>query len=287
MAETMFDPVEYKRTVRSEWKTAAPGWKKRFDVIEGPEAGQVVTRKLIELAGIGPGDHVLDVASGYGEPGIPAARVVGPEGRVVCQDISGEMLAFAAERAEAAGLGNVEFVEADAEELDLEEESFDAVTCRCGLMYFVDPRGTLERLARFLKPGGRIAVTTWSAPPKVPFAAAPFQAILETLDLSPPPQGRPGIFALADPDVVARHMKEAGLTDVQTGTVTGTFEVDSAEAWVESIQDTAPPVTKLLEGHPPEAQEKAWDAVIEALRSFERDGRLRLDNEAIWAVGSK
>lgn len=287
MTTQTFDPIEYKEAVRSEWKAAAPGWKKRFETIEAPEGGQVMTRKLLEVAGLGPGDHLLDIASGYGEPGVTAAHTVGPDGRVVCQDISSGMLAFAAERADAAGLENVEFVEGDAEALDLDEESFDAVTCRFGLMYFVDPVGTLTRLSRFLKPGGRIALTTWSAPPKVPFAAVPFKAILETLELPPPPQGRPGIFALSDPDLVERHLKDSGFTDVQTGTVTGTFEVGSAEEWVESIQDTAPPITKLVEGHPPEAQQRAWDAVLEALRPFEEDGRLRLENEAIWAVGTK
>ena len=57
-----------------------------------------------------PGSRVLDVAAGYGEPALTAARKAGPEGRVVATDISAEMLAFGRERAAAAGLGNVEFM---------------------------------------------------------------------------------------------------------------------------------------------------------------------------------
>lgn len=98
-----FDPVEFKRNIRTEWRSAADGWRRWLDVVEAPEGGQQHSAKLIELAELRPGDRVLDVGGGYGEPSLSAARVVGPEGRgVVCTDISAEMLATARERADAA-----------------------------------------------------------------------------------------------------------------------------------------------------------------------------------------
>jgi ubiquinone/menaquinone biosynthesis C-methylase UbiE len=73
---------------------------------------------------------------------------------VVCTDISSEMLAVGRERAAAAGLDNVEFLEFDAEELAFKEASFDAVLSRQGLQFLPDVAGVLARLHSFLKPGG-------------------------------------------------------------------------------------------------------------------------------------
>ncbi|MDX1748156.1 MAG: class I SAM-dependent methyltransferase, partial [Halobacteriales archaeon] len=113
-----FDPRQYKKQTRAGWQSAATGWRKWHDVVEATEGGQRHSRKLVRLADVGPGDTVLDVAGGYGEPALTAARIVGPSGRVVCTDISPAMLEFGRERAVDVGLDNVEFVESDAEELD-------------------------------------------------------------------------------------------------------------------------------------------------------------------------
>jgi SAM-dependent methyltransferase len=158
-----FDPVEFKQNIRTEWRSAADGWRRWLDVVEGPEGGQRHSARLIELAELRPGDRVLDVGGGYGEPSLSAARVVGPEGRVVCTDISAEMLATARERADAASLSNIEFIESDAEELVLEEGSFAAVLSRATLMFLPDVAGTLKRLHRFLEPGGRLAASVWGS----------------------------------------------------------------------------------------------------------------------------
>jgi len=112
---TTFDPAQYKATIRTEWRDAAPGWRAWVEVLEAADGGRAVSQTLVQLARIGPGDAVLDVASGYGEPGLTAARAVAPGGRVVCTDISGEMLAVGRERAATAGLDNLEFLECDAE----------------------------------------------------------------------------------------------------------------------------------------------------------------------------
>jgi len=156
-ASDAFDPVEFKRNSRAEWSSAATGWKKWLHVVEAEEGGQRQSAKLVDLAALRPGASVLDVGGGYGEPSLTAARVVGPLGRVVCTDISPEMLALARQRAADAKLGNVEFIACDAEELEFDAESFDAVLSRAALMFLPDVGGTLRRLRTFLKPGGRLA----------------------------------------------------------------------------------------------------------------------------------
>jgi SAM-dependent methyltransferase len=283
-----FDPTEFKAKMRTEWRTAAAGWRKWHDVVEAAEGGQLHSAKLVELAGIGPGGAVLDVAGGYGEPGLTAARAVGPSGRVVCTDISPEMLAVGNERAAAAGLDNIEFVAGDAEELDFAACSFDAVLSRAGLMFFPDVAGTLKRLYTFLKPGGRLAASVWGPQPVVQFTAA-MPIISAELELPPPPPGRPGVFALADAVKLAALVAGAGFRDVATGTITVVFVTDTPEQFTQFIQDVAPTITELVEGQLPEVQERVWGKVTEGWTKFREPttGRVRTENEAIWVVGTK
>jgi ubiquinone/menaquinone biosynthesis C-methylase UbiE len=282
-----FDTAEFKEKMRTEWRSAAAGWRRWHDVVEATEGGKLLSAKLVQLAGIGPGDSVLDVAGGYGEPSLAAARVVGPNGRVVCTDISGEMLAFGQERAAQAGLDNVAFVERDAEQLDFEDESFDAVLSRSGLMFLPDVAGTLKRLHSFLKVGGSLAASVWGPQPAVQMTAA-IPIIFAELKLPPPPPGRPGIFALADPAKLAALVADAGFHDVETGMIRVVFETDTPEQFTEFGRDIAPMITELVDDKPPDVQERVWSKVTEAWKRFQdADGRVRTENQAIWVVGTK
>lgn len=280
-----FDPVAFKENIRTEWRSAAAGWRKWLPVVEAEEGGQRHSAKLIELAGLKPGASVLDVGGGYGEPSLTAARAVGPQGRVVCTDISPEMLDVAQERAAEADLANIEFVARDAEELEFDDESFDAVLSRATLMFLPDVAGTLRRLSRFLKPGGRLAASVWGPPSAVQFAAA-FPVVAQELALPAPPPGRPGAFALGDPDRLRDFVAGAGFRDVQTGTVTIVFETDSPERFTEFIRDVAPQLTTLLGGQPAAVQEQVWGKVTDAYRPFAgADGRVQTENQSIWVKG--
>ena len=284
---TTFDPAQYKASIRAEWRAAAPGWWAWVDVLEAENGGGAVSRTLVELARIGPGDAVLDVAAGYGEPGLTAARAVAPGGRVVCTDISAEMLAVGRERAAAEGLDNLQFVERDAEELRFEEASFDAVLSRQGLQFLPNVPGVLRRLHGFLRPHGRLAAAVWGPPGTVQFAA-PVPVIRAELQLPPPPAGIPGPFALADAAQLAALVEAAGFTDVQTGTVTAIYQTDSPELATRWLRAVAPPITSLVDGRPPEVQEHVWAKVTQAWAPYTTaDGRVRLENQAVWVAGTK
>src|SRR6266508_4709772 len=132
----MPDAVAFRDGQRQQWDKAATGWRKWSELIDGAAGG--ISARLVELAGVEPGSRVLDVAAGYGEPSLTAARAAGPEGSVVATDISAEMIAFGRERAAAAGLENIEFVESDAAGLDYPENSFDAALSRWGIIFEPD-----------------------------------------------------------------------------------------------------------------------------------------------------
>ena len=122
---------------------------------------------LLELVGLGPGDHVLDVATGPGVVAVAAALAVGPTGRVVATDLAPEWGPLVARSAEQAGAPNVTFRAASAEALDLPDGSFDAALCQFGLMFVPEPVQALRQMRRVLRDGGRLGVAVWSTPDKV------------------------------------------------------------------------------------------------------------------------
>jgi enediyne biosynthesis protein CalE5 len=284
MAQQAFDNAAYKDDVRTEWQAAAAGWRTWCPTLEAEHAGQAASKALIDRARVGPGDRVLDVAAGYGEPGLTAARAVGPRGQVVCCDISQPMLDFAQQRATDAGIGNIELVVGDAEDLDFGRERFDAIVSRAGIMYFVDVAGTLRRLRSWLRPGGRLAATVWSTPDKVGFAA-PVPVMRQMLELPPPLPGAPGPFALGDAARLATVAAEAGFEHVETGTVEVVYELDSPAAATRWLRDVAPPIAGLVNGRSPDLQQRVWDQVTEAWTPYTgRNGQVRLENEALWVT---
>ena len=100
------------------------------------ELQRPATQMMLDLAEVRTGGRVLDVAAGTGDQTLMAAERVGPTGYVLATDISASMLKLAADAAREAGLTNVETRVMDAENIDLDADSFDAVICQLGLFLF-------------------------------------------------------------------------------------------------------------------------------------------------------
>lgn len=115
------------------------------------------TEKMLDLANIGPGSRVLDIATGTGDQALMAAARVGPFGSVLATDIAESMVAVAADVVREAGLANVATAVLDGHHIDLEADMFDAVISRNGLMFLHNLPEALAGIRRVLKPGGRLA----------------------------------------------------------------------------------------------------------------------------------
>ncbi|MEA2349999.1 MAG: hypothetical protein QOG86_940 [Thermoleophilaceae bacterium] len=113
---------------------------------------------LTEACGVGPGMRVLDVAAGTGNASIPAAKA-GAE--VTASDLTPELLDAGRRRAEAEG-ASLEWVEADAENLPFEDESFDVVMSSIGVMFAPHHQQSADELVRVCRPGGRIGLISWT-----------------------------------------------------------------------------------------------------------------------------
>ncbi|MGZ4245640.1 MAG: class I SAM-dependent methyltransferase [Solirubrobacteraceae bacterium] len=107
------------------------------------------------------GTAVLDLCCGAGASALPAARAVAPAGRVLGIDVAGPLLDVARARAAAEGLDNVEFRRRDARATGLLDGAFDVVMCVFGIFFAADMPGFVTEMWRLVRPGGRLAVTTW------------------------------------------------------------------------------------------------------------------------------
>jgi ubiquinone/menaquinone biosynthesis C-methylase UbiE len=274
-----YDPAQYKQDQKRSWDELAEGWIRWESVFERG-AGQA-TQRLLELGGVGPGQSVLDIATGLGEPAISAARVTGPRGRVIGIDQAANMLEAARQR--SAGLPNLQFQAVDAETLDFPAASFDVVLSRWGLMFLPDIEGTLRRIQRMLKPGGRLAATVWGPPPKVPMIGLAFSVIARTLQLPPPPEGLPNPFILADTAKLEGLLEKAGFQEISLTRMVVPFTLASAQEFVEFSRDLLPArMKRLLEDAGASVQRDIWEQVAKA--ADERrlaDGRVSLESEAI------
>jgi ubiquinone/menaquinone biosynthesis C-methylase UbiE len=138
------------------WNTAAQVWKKWWPVFE--DGAQKLSERLVDLAGVGQGSKVLDLATGTGEPAVTAAKLVGPAGKVLAVDISPQMLSIAKERAEQHGLeGVIELMEGDAESVVWDKGAFDAIISRWGLMFLPNLLSSLKSMREALVPAGKIS----------------------------------------------------------------------------------------------------------------------------------
>jgi ubiquinone/menaquinone biosynthesis C-methylase UbiE len=150
------DPEVRKQITRAVFNAAAD----RFD---DPSLSfwDVCGRRTVELAGIRPGDRVLDVCCGTGSSAFPAAEVVGAAGSVLGVDFAERLLERGRAKAKERGLGNVTFRTGDMTALDVEDGSFDAAVCVFGVFFVEDMAAAMRELWRSVRPGGLLAITTW------------------------------------------------------------------------------------------------------------------------------
>jgi enediyne biosynthesis protein CalE5 len=278
------DAEEFRDKQRDQWNGAAAGWNEWSEKIDKSAGG--VSERLVEMAGIKEGDRVLDVAAGYGEPSLTAARKVGPEGSVVATDISAEMLGFGRQRAAANGVDNIEFVQSEAIALDFPAESFDAAVSRWGIIFEPDGEGAAAHIRGFLKPGGRFAISSWGPPERVPFLAIAMKTAMEKLDVPPPPPGTPGPLSRPTEEALGGLLEGGGFSDVTVEELEVTFDFNSAEEYTEYTRAIAAPITAMIAPHPEETQKETWEAITDAVRQkADGDGRIELSNLVLVAVG--
>jgi SAM-dependent methyltransferase len=284
MRSTAIDPDHFREAQHRNWDAAAVGWNEWSAFNDRADAH--ISERLVELAGVRPGSRVLDVAAGYGEPALTAARRAGPDGRVVATDISAQMLAFGRRRAAAAGLGNVEFVESGASSLDFPPASFDAAVSRWGIIFEPDAEAAAARIRGFLTPGARFAISSWGEPEQVPFLAIPMRTTMQRFDVPPPPPGTPGPLSRPTPAALGGLLEGGGFSGVAVEQDEVVFAFDAPEDFTAYVRAIAAPIRAMIERHAGAAQEEAWNAITQAAADASGGSRpLRFANVVLLASG--
>jgi ubiquinone/menaquinone biosynthesis C-methylase UbiE len=266
-----------------DWDRAAAAWRKYDDSLR--RGSEPLTRRLLELAAIHPGHRVLDIASGTGEPGLPAAELVGPSGFVLLTDQSAEMLAVARDKADAHGLTNVDFRVCDAEKLELEPESFAAALCRGALPLMPNPVAVLRVAYAALRSGGRIGLTLGGRLEANPYFTVPFTILRKYTSL---PRFTPSVpLYTSDPEGVRAILTEAGFGDLQFEPVEHVpMEFESGrEYWeyMRRFERTASVLAQI----PVDQHDKIGEEVAALAAGGNPDGRVALKGESVVAAGMK
>lgn len=162
------------------------------------------------------GDRVVDVGCGFGDTAIQLGRRVGPTGSVLGIDCCNAFLDYGRRDAEAAGIDNVEFLEADVQTYPFEQD-FDFCYSRFGTQFFENPVAALRNMRSSLKPGGRMTMIVWRDIADNPWLGLPKSIILNYL---PPPGDDarscgPGPFSMSDSDLVTKQLEIAGYRDIE------------------------------------------------------------------------
>jgi ubiquinone/menaquinone biosynthesis C-methylase UbiE len=267
---------------RGRWRsTEAEQWQQ--DVERRRHDFADATRHMLEAAGLKPGDHVLDIAAGTGDQSLLAARIVGPSGSILATDISADMLTIAARVVQQEGVTTITTRVMDAQQLDVEDATFDAVICRLGLMLLPDPQQALREIHRVLKPGGKLAALVWSSPKHNPLWSLPL-GILSKYTSGASSSG-PNPFALSDPSVFEQELREAGFHTVSAQALPFESHYTSSEAFLNS---TGSRLIAGVVGHlTRHEEEQLLREVRQALSQFEGPQGLVAPAEFLLGVGGK
>ena len=246
------------------------------------EMGKGVTDALVEFSDPQPGERVLDLACGTGAPSLKVARRVGSSGHVIATDLSEEPLKIAAERARERGLGNLEFRRSDAQALPFENDQFDLVTCRFGVMFFSDLPLALAETKRVLRPGGRVAFAAWGKMEQ-PYFQSTVGVVLRHTGAAVP-AGAAAMFKFGVAGTLASALRGAGFDGArdEVRRVPWPWTESAEELW-QYFRSVTVPFRPLLEKATPEMEGE----ILAELRKYWDGQKVNLTAEIVLAGATK
>ncbi|WP_394835592.1 class I SAM-dependent methyltransferase [Pendulispora rubella] len=256
-------------------------WRSRFaDQTRG------FTEALLQAAGVVPGMHVLDLASGAGDPALALAKAVGPRGCVTATDISDAMLAIVSDVAHQEKIDNIGCRRADAAALTFPDESFDLVTCRLGIMHVPNVTEALRESRRVLRPGARAVFLVWGGSPAEQGAFLHHRILARHVEMPVLLPNAPGPLRFAAYGSLSAALRGAGFRQVEETTHRCVLSCagPASELW-QSIREMAAPLRHLLAGVSPDVRERIHEEVETALQSYSHGERIELPATVHIATG--
>jgi SAM-dependent methyltransferase len=267
------------------WNENAPYWVKHAETIRTMFAP--VTIALIEQAQIHPGQSVLDVACGTGEPALTISRQVGSSGSVTCTDAVLEMVKATEARARDRGLDNVSFRHCPAESLPFPDNSFDVAESRLGVMLFGDPAVAVKEMLRVIKPGGIVAFVVWGENDLNPFTSLPSKVMSRHFPTPPADPDAPTAFRFAAPGKLAGVLTGAGSINVHERTFEFRIEapISAPEFWnMRSV--TSGSIRQQLETLPEVEVQQIAAEIEQSVREFFPNDQMSFPGVMLIVTGS-
>jgi len=275
---------EISEKQKESWNQFSPGWKK-WDT-EILDFMKPMGDEMIDLLKPKGSEIFLDIAGGTGEPGLSiAAKLKG--GKIIITDLANNMLNVARENASKRGITNVEFQACDVSELPFADDTFDAVSCRMGFMFFPDMLLAAKEILRVLKPGGRFATAVWSGPEKNFWVAAIGGAINKNMQLTPPPPGAPGMFRCAKSGLMMDIFQQAGFKNVSEKEVIGKLKCGTAVGLWTMMTEIAAPFSAALNKADDAMKEKIKEEVYEMVNEKYSSENIIMDGSSLIIYGEK
>ena len=275
---------EIRQQQKDSWNKFSAGWEKWDDLTMDflkPMGDEII--RLLEPSG---NELILDIASGTGEPGLSiAAKLDG--GKVIITDLADKMLDIARDHAIHRNIRNVEFKACDVCELPFADNSFHAISCRFGFMFFPDMLMAAREMFRVLKPGGKIATSVWNVPEKNFWVTAIMGTINRNMALPTPPPGAPGMFRCAKDGFIADLFAQAGFKNITQKEINGSLHAGTTEVYWNMMTEIGAPIVAALSKADEATKEKIKSEVLLTVHQRYPEDDVKIDSSALVVYGEK
>ncbi len=274
-----------KQAIVDSWDARAALWDSWTPIVDawfGP-----ATSLLLRDLRIRPGDRVLELGAGTGGLTKELARSVGPGGRVLATDSGAEMVRRAAQNLRALGFSNFETRVMDAERPEVADASMDVVACRQAFMFLPQPALALERIARILRPGGRLGLTVFTGPERNAFLSTPGRILTRWAHPEGPPAPdprAPGPFSLSAPGQLEGLLARAGFERTTAQAVPCPLRMPSLPELMRFYREILGEAAK---GLPASVEARAWAEVESESAAFLAPGSAGAPCEILVAGGQR
>jgi len=274
----------FRNQQKESWNAFSGGWKKWDELTMSflHPMGQ----KIIDFIKPSGTQHILDVASGIGEPGLSIASLL-PEGKVTLTDIAENMLVIANENAIAKNISNIETKVTDVCDLPFENNYFDAISCRFGFMFFPDMQIAANEMCRVLKVSGKIATTVWNIPEKNWWVTVIMDTIIKHMEIPANPSGAPGMFRCCKPGLMENIFQQAGFKKISVSEIEAPLKCGTIKNYWNMMTEIGAPIASALNKAESNLKERIKKEIFEQIASNYLQHDLQLDTSALLITANK
>jgi ubiquinone/menaquinone biosynthesis C-methylase UbiE len=259
------------------------GWDKASGYYEAYWQKQLLPaqQKLLQLANIKSGDKIIDIACGTGLVSFPAAEYTGETGFVMANDISDKMVETGIAIAKEKNLSNISFLRMDAEELEVEDNSYDIALCALGLMYFPDPLKAIKEMYRLLKPGGHAVTAVWGQRKNCGWAD-----VFEIVDRRVASEVCPMFFNLGNEGTLEQYMNAGGFKNISIERINTVLNYNTGEEACGAAF-LGGPVALAYNKFSDDVKKEVYEEYLESIKPFKDIDGYHIPGEFVVGRGFK